>query len=231
MMRRSLGWLLILALALTPLAGPRAARSELVRWTDEKGEAHIGELDDVPDRYKKFAKPLGTPEEATAPACLAAKDAPKGGAKIRFKPNEGGRIYVWACINGKGPVALILDIGAFATIIREPVLKGFGVEFTERMIGHGGVGFGEVSRLAKLESLQVEGARVAPLYVVSTNDTRFTWEQHGGHFIVGLLGQDFLKQFLLDIDNQRGMVVMTPKNPASRGKAAQQAPSGAPKAK
>jgi hypothetical protein len=231
MMRRPIVWLIVLTLALAggPLLGPRPARADLVRWTDDKGEVHIGELDDVPDRYKKAIKPLGSPEEPTAPACLAAKDAPKGGAKIRFKPNVSGRIYVWACINGKGPVAMILDIGAFATVIREPVLKGFGVEFTETMVGHGGVGFSEAAPLAKLQSLQVEGARVGPLYIIATKDTRFSWEQHGPHNIVGLLGQDFLKEFFLDIDNQRGIVVLTPKTRVGGGTPAKQAPAAAPK--
>jgi hypothetical protein len=125
---------------------------------------------------------------------------------------------------------MIFDIGAFATLIREPTLKGFGVEFTERRIGVQGVGFGEVARVAKLESLQVEGARVGPLYVVASNDPRFSHEQHGPHYIVGLLGQDFLKEFLIDIDNQRGVVVLTPKNPPNRGKASEPTPAAAPKA-
>jgi len=232
MMRRTIAWLIVLTLALAggPLLGLRPARADLVRWTDDKGEVHIGELDDVPDRYKKFIKPLGAPEEPTAPACMAAKDAPKGGAKIRFKPIPAGRIYVWACINGKGPVALILDTGAFVTIIREPVLRGFGVEFTDQMVGHGGVGFSASEPVAKLQSIQVEGARVAPLYVIATKDTRFLHEQHGPHPAVGLLGQDFLKDFLIDVDNQRGIAVLTPKTRATGGQPPSQSPAPPPKA-
>lgn len=74
MTRRGVVWLIVLALAFAggPLLGLRPASAELVRWTDEKGEVHIGALDDVPDRYKKFVKPLGTPDEPRVPACLAA---------------------------------------------------------------------------------------------------------------------------------------------------------------
>ncbi len=218
MMRRSLGWLLILALALTPLAGPRPAWAELVRWTDEKGEAHIGELDDVPDRFKKFAKPLGAPDEPTAPACLAAKDAPKGGAKIRFKPNQAGRIYVYACINGRGPVAFILDTGAEATLINDSVLKGFGVDFKDApSIGFRGVSGGGAAKVVKLQSLQVEGARVSPIYVAAA-DQHFFEEAHGPLPIIGLLGQDFLKGFFVDIDLQRGIAVLTPRKAAGGAK-------------
>jgi len=212
MMRRILSGLIVVALILAggPLGGPRSVRAELVRWTDETGEAHIGELDDVPDRYKKFAKPLGTPEEATAPACLAAKDAPKGGAKIRFKANEHGRIYVNACINGKGPFPLILDTGAFATLINDGVLKGIGVDFRNApVIAVGGVGGARPGWIVKLESLQVEGARVGPIHVVS-NNIEFG-EERGPLPIVGLLGQDFLKDFFVDVDLSRGICVLTPK--------------------
>ncbi len=212
MMRRTIAWLIVLTLALAggPLLGLRPARAELVRWTDDKGEVHIGELDDVPDRYKKFIKPLGAPEEPTAPACMAAKDAPKGGAKIRFKPNPAGRIYVYACINGKGPFPLILDTGAFATLINDGVLKGIGVDFKDAPeIVVGGVGGERPGRIVKLESLQVEGARVGTIYVVS-NNIEFG-EERGPLPIVGLLGQDFLKDFFVDVDLSRGICVLTPK--------------------
>lgn len=211
-MRRTIAWLIVLTLALAggPLLGLRPARADLVRWTDDKGEVHIGELDDVPDRYKKFIKPLGAPEEPTAPACLAAKDAPKGGAKVRFKPNPAGRIYVYACINGKGPFPLILDTGAFATLINDGVLKGIGVDFKDAPeIVVGGVGGERPGRIVKLESLQVEGARVGPIYVVS-NNIEFG-EERGPLPIVGLLGQDFLKDFFVDVDLSRGICVLTPK--------------------
>ncbi len=212
MMRRTIAWLIVLTLALAggPLLGLRPARADLVRWTDDKGEVHIGELDDVPDRYKKFIKPLGAPEEPTAPACMAAKDAPKGGAKIRFKANEHGRIYVNACFNGKGPFPLILDTGAFATLINDGALKGIGVEFRDAPeIVVSGVGGAATARIVKLESLQVEGARVGPIYVAS-NNIKFG-EEHGPLPIVGLLGQDFLKDFFVDVDLSRGLCVLTPK--------------------
>ena len=211
-----------LLLAWGPLGGPRPARAELVRWTDETGEPHIGELDDVPDRYKKSVKSLGTPSEPGAPACLAAKDAPPGGARIRFKANELGRIYVNACINGRGPFPLILDTGAFATLINDGVLKGIGVNFKDTpVIAVGGVGGARPGRVVKLETLQVEGARVGPIWVVS-NDIKFG-EEHGPLPIVGLLGQDFLKDFFVDIDLSRGLCVLTPKTraagtPPKRGK-------------
>lgn len=212
-MKRIFSGLIIVALILAggPLGGPRPARAELVRWTDETGEAHIGELDDVPDRYKKFAKPLGAPDEPTAPACLAAKDAPKGGAKIRFKPNQTGRIYLYACINGRGPVAFILDTGAEATLINDSVLKGFGVDFKDApTIGFKGVSGGGTAKVVKLQSLQVEGARVSPIYVAAANQ-QFFGEEHGPLPIIGLLGQDFLKAFFVDIDLQRGIAVLTPR--------------------
>ena len=230
MMRRTIAWLIVLTLALAggPLLGLRPARADLVRWTDDKGEVHIGELDDVPDRYKKFIKPLGAPEDPTAPACMAAKDAPKGGAKVRFKPNPAGRIYVHACINGKGPVAFILDTGAEATFVNEGVLKGFGVDLKDApTINFRGVSGGGTAKVVKLQSLQVEGARVAPIYVAAA-DQQFFGEQHGSLPIIGLLGQDFLGEFFVDMDLQRGVAVLTPKKGAAGPKGA--TPKSAPAA-
>lgn len=228
MTRRGVVWLIVLALAFAggPLLGLRPASAELVRWTDERGEVHIGALDDVPDRYKKFVKPLGAPVEPTASACLAARDAPKGGAKIRFKPNEYGKIIVHACVNGRGPIKMFLDTGAFATLISEELLRGFGVDFKDAYaIGVGGVTGGGAALVVKIESLQVEGARFGPMYITSARG----WG--GGQDIGGLLGQDFLKQFSLDIDNQRGVAVLTPKSQVGGAKPAPgPAPAAAPKA-
>lgn len=233
MTRRILSGLIVLALVLAwgPPGGPRPVRAELMRWTDEKGEVHIGELDDVPDKYKKFAKPLGTPDEARAPACLAAKDAPPGGAKIRFRPNEAGRIYVYVCINGRGPVAFILDTGAESTFINDGVLKGFGVDFRDApTIGFRGVSGGGIAKVVKLHSLQVEGARLGPIYVAAAPQ-QFFGEEHGPLPIIGLLGQDFLKEFFVDIDLQRGIAVLTPRKAVggAKGTNPRKAPA-APKA-
>lgn len=58
--------------------------------------------------------------------------------------------------------------------------------------------------LVGLESLEVGGARVGPLRVLSHD------AQMGGG-AQGLLGRDFLSYFRVTIDNARGQVELAPK--------------------
>ena len=60
-----------------------------------------------------------------------------------------------------------------------------------------------IGLLVTLGSLEVGGARVAPLRVYS-HDAQMGGDAHG------LLGRDFLNHFRVTIDNVRGVVELTP---------------------
>jgi hypothetical protein len=65
---------------------------------------------------------------------------------------------------------------------------------------------GETSVLAvRVESIEVDGARVGPLMVVS-HDAGL------GSGTDGLLGRDFLDQFVVTIDSSSRIVTLTPKS-------------------
>jgi predicted aspartyl protease len=112
---------------------------------------------------------------------------------------------VIARINGRAPVQLMLDTGASRTTISPAALVGLGVTYRDApKVEIRGVTGTASAYLVGLESLEVGGARVGPLRVLSHD------AQMGGG-AQGLLGQDFLSYFRVTIDNARGQVELAPK--------------------
>lgn len=190
---------LILTLALAP-----AAHAQLYRWTDEKGETHFGQgVESVPERYRSRARAVGSVDPPPAPAGPTAATVTGGVTRISFAP--GRPIMVTAKINGRAPVWLLLDTGASRTTISPAALIGLGVTYRDApKVEIRGVTGSASTYLVSLESLEVGGARVGPLRVLSHD------VQMGGG-AEGLLGRDFLDHFRVTIDNARGVVELAPK--------------------
>jgi predicted aspartyl protease len=190
-------------LALT-LVLASAAHAQLYRWTDEKGETYFGQgVESVPERYRNRARAVGTVDPPPAPSGPAAATVTDGVTRIAFTP--GRSIMVIARINGRAPVQLILDTGATRTTISPAALVGLGVTYSDapKVEIHGVTGTAS-AYLVGLESLEVGGARMGPLRVLSHD------AQMGGGS-QGLLGRDFLNHFRVTIDNARGVVELAPK--------------------
>jgi hypothetical protein len=206
-MRRApvVGLLVVAALALA--ASP--ALAQFYRWIDERGTAHYAEgIDNVPERYRRTAVPLGLRNNpAPAAPASAASTAPTAAnaTEIRFVP--GRHIVVDARINGGPTVKLILDTGAGGTLISPRALAASGVSLTR------GTRVGKTRGVAKdaevavtqvvIDSLEVGDARVGRM-VVSSYDMDMT-------DVEGLLGQDFLGHFNVVIDPSAGIVRLTRK--------------------
>jgi predicted aspartyl protease len=180
------------------------AHAQLYRWTDDKGETHFGQgVESVPERYRNRARALGSVDPPPAPSGPAVATVTDGVTRIAFAP--GSSIMVIATINGRAPVQLILDTGATRTTISPAALVGLGVTYRDapKVEIHGVTGTAS-TYLVALESLEVGGARVGPLPVLSHD------AQMGGGS-QGLLGWDFLNHFRVTIDNARGVVELAPK--------------------
>lgn len=190
---------LVLTLTLAP-----AAHAQLYRWTDEKGETHFAQgMESVPERYRSRARAVGSVDPPPAPSGPAAATVTDGVTRIRFAP--GHPIMVTAKLNGRAPVPLMLDTGATRTTISPAALIGLGVSYRDApKIEIRGVTGSASAYLVSLESLEVGGARVGPLRVLSHD------AQMGGG-AEGLLGRDFLDHFRVTIDNARGVVELAPK--------------------
>ena len=190
---------LVLALLLAP-----AAYAQLYRWTDDQGETHFGQgVESVPQRYRNRARAVGSVDPPPAPSGPAASTVTDGVTRVAFVP--GRPITVEARINGRKVVQLVLHTGADRTVIRPTALFGIGVSYRDapRIEIRGATGTASAYVVA-LESLEVGGARVGPLRVVSHDAGLRSGSD-------GLLGRDFLNHFRLTIDNDRGIIELAPK--------------------
>jgi hypothetical protein len=193
----------IAVLALALLLAP-VAHAQLYRWTDDNGETHFGQgSDSVPERYRNRARSSGSVDPPPPPSGPAVATVTDGVTRIAFAP--GQPITVAARINGRGLVQLVLDTGADRTAIRPAAMFGLGVSYRDapRITLHGITG-STTAYVVTLESLEVSGARVSPLSIVS-HDARL---RPGSD---GLLGRDFLNHFRVTIDNAHGVVELVPR--------------------
>ena len=202
----------VLPLALTAvlggfLAGPEVAVAQIYRWLDAEGAIHYSQgVDSVPERFRSSAVIIGYDRAATPaePTRASTPGPPSGPGEVKFTP--GQPIMVTARINGGGSAQLMLDTGAVRTVISPAVLARLGVSYenSQRATLKGVTGDAEVQAV-RVESIEVSGVKYGPLLVVS-HDTGF-----GPGRGDGLLGRDFLDNFMVTIDNATGTLTLTSK--------------------
>lgn len=202
-MRRALPVALSLSALLA--ACPLAARAEIYRYVDEKGQAsYVDGIENVPERFRRAATPIGMRNApvATAPAGGGAAK-PSGAAVIKYTP--GQRIVVDVKINGTFTAKLLLDTGADRTMISPRTLQAAGVTINRPVASGritGATGTDKIDYVV-VDSLEVGEARVGKMPVAS-----YELAGDGGE---GLLGRDFLDQFKVTIDAAAGEVHLAPK--------------------
>jgi len=184
------------------------ASAQIYRWTDERGETRFTQgIHSVPPQFRGGAVMMGTPSSPAAPAPAAPEatpgGAPAGVARIPFTP--GQPIMVTARINGGGTTQLILDTGAQGTVISPTALAALGISYRNAVRGSIKGVTGDANVLAvKVDSIEVEGARFGPLLVVSHDSGLGSGRD-------GLLGRDFLDNFIVTIDSAARVVTLSPK--------------------
>ena len=185
------------------------ASAQIYRWTDERGDVRFSQgIQSVPPQFRSGAVMMGSPNPPPAPAPatpepVAPSAAPAGVARIPFTP--GQPIVVSAKINGGGTTQLILDTGAQGTLISPTALAALGISYRNAVRGSIKGVTGDANVLAvRIESIEVEGARFGPLMVVSHDSGLGSGRD-------GLLGRDFLDNFIVTIDSAARVVTLTPK--------------------
>jgi len=190
----------LLSVALT------GASAQIYRWTDERGDVRYSQgLHSVPPQFRGGAVMMAPPSPPAAPVAPtpAAPEPAAGVARIPFTP--GQPIMVTARINGGGTTQLLLDTGAQGTVISPTALAALGISYRNAVRGSIKGVTGDADVLAvRIESIEVEGARFGPLMVVS-HDAGL------GSGRDGLLGRDFLDNFIVTIDSNARVVTLTPK--------------------
>jgi predicted aspartyl protease len=184
------------------------APAQVYRWADEQGRVNYSQgLDSVPERFRSGAQFVTSPTAPPAPAPLtppnrAAGVVVTGGAQIRFTPGQA--IMVNARINDSGTVRLLLDTGASVTTINPRVLNQLGVSSRDAVRGFIRGVTGQADTLfVVVNSIDVNGAKAGPIRVVA-HDVDLGQSD-------GLLGRDYLDRFQVSIDNQAGIVTLTPR--------------------
>jgi predicted aspartyl protease len=197
------------ALALMGLGPATEASAQTYRWTDDQGRVNYSQgIDSIPERFRPGAQFMTSPLQAPAPAVMApgarsSNPLGAGTAQIRFTP--GQPILVNARINDSGgSVRLLLDTGASVTTINPRVLAQLGVSSRDALRGsiRGVTGTAD-ALFVMVSSIDVNGAKAGPIRVVAHDVALGQGE--------GLLGRDYLDRFIVNIDNQLGIVTLTPR--------------------
>ncbi len=118
----------------------------------------------------------------------------------------GNSILVKASINGQGPFDILLDTGASITLISPSLAKKLGILHDGDSRNLVGVGGAVVSaKTATLHTINLGNAQVRDLKV-----TLRSISQLNNYDVVGLLGQDFLNHFRMELNPASKTVTLTP---------------------
>jgi clan AA aspartic protease (TIGR02281 family) len=194
---KSIARSLSLAASLSVFSVPLAA-AEFYRWVDEKGIVHFTDnLHNVPEGRRGTAKRIqgSAPRSGLPPL----PPAPSKGS-VPFE-KHGSVVIVQATLNGSTPVKLILDTGASFTMISSATAKQLDIDTSQNtrtmpfQTANGTI----QAALINLESIAVAGLELKNL-TAAVHDALPDPE------VAGLLGLNFLTNFRLDIDSEKGLV-------------------------
>jgi hypothetical protein len=125
-------------------------------------------------------------------------------ATIRFNPGDK-LIPVYAIINKKLRQKFFIDTGATSSIIPTAAVAALGIRIDNStpVVGFQGVAGGDLAYQVRLESIEVEGQTVF--------DIRAIVYDLGMDEEAGLLGNDFLQHFQVDLDGIKGVLKLRKK--------------------
>ena len=181
---------------------PETGFSDIYHWLDDQGiKNYSAKLEDVPAEYRSRAQRLSLQPTPPPPPDLQPVPPGRGPTRIPFSP--GSPVLVQAKINGIGPITLILDTGADATMISPAVLSRLGLKFVSEspVVVKGVTGTGYAGRVW-VDFIEVGETRVGPLLIAVYEAALKNAE--------GLLGRDFLSHLKVTIDSKEKMVTLTP---------------------
>ena len=125
-------------------------------------------------------------------------------ATIRFNPGDK-LIPVYAIINKKLRQKFFIDTGATSSIIPTAAVAALGIRIDNStpVVGLQGVAGGDLAYQVRLESIEVEGQTVFDIRAIVYN--------LGMDEEAGLLGNDFLQFFQIDLDSIKGILKLRKK--------------------
>lgn len=188
---------LVFLLFLSVVIPSRSA--DLYRWVDERGIVHFSDNEhNIPPEFRENTTII----KGLAPSKRSNNPAFTGRALVPLK-RKGLTAVVEAMINSTTKANFILDTGASYTVISKQVAKELNIDLDKKhpkiqlQTANGVI----VVPLITLDSIEVSGLRVDDLAAVVhdfSNDPN----------IAGLLGLNFLSKFRMDLDTEKGILVL-----------------------
>jgi clan AA aspartic protease (TIGR02281 family) len=196
-MRNSLVKILLACLPL--ITSSQLSAADFYRWVDQNGVVHFTDnLQNIPEKQRQSATRIKN-REAVRDAEPPQPQAPSK-ASIPIEKN-GPIVVVDATLNGKASAKLIVDTGASYTMISSSMARELGInlEQSRRTVPFQTANGVIQAPLADLESITVGGIEIKNL-------TAAVHDALPNSKVAGLLGLNFLSNFRMDIDTQRGVL-------------------------
>lgn len=188
-----------LSLCLVCLCGGLLSAAEYYRWVDQNGVVHFTDnMHNIPEKQRGTANRIQAKESPRAAEPAPRSEATK--ASIPFE-KQGQVVVIEAMLNGKTPAKLIVDTGATYTMISAATAKELAIEPNEsarRLPIQTANGMIQAP-LTSLESINVGGVEMKNL-------TAIVHDALPNSQVAGLLGLNFLSNFRMDIDTQKGLL-------------------------
>ncbi len=176
--------------------------ADLYRWVDERGVVHFGDNEhNIPSEFREDATRI----RGLAPSKPSNNPAFTGRASVPLK-KKGLTAVVEATINSTTKANFIVDTGASYTVISKHVAKELKIDMNKKhpriqlQTANGVI----EAPLVTLDSIEISGLRVNDLAAVVHDFSKDT-------NIAGLLGLNFLNHFRMDLDTEKGVLVLEKK--------------------
>ena len=197
-MKSPISYYAILVLQLA-LLGPLQS-AEYYRWVDERGVLHITDnLHDVPSNQRPRAGRVVAPE-SSRPAEPERKPAPSNKASVPME-KHGAVAMVQATLNNRRAAKFLVDTGASYTLISNAVASDLGINLGANpktlpfQTANGLIN----APITNIESISIGGLEIRNI-AIAIHDAVPDPQ------VAGLLGLNFLSNFKLDIDTQKGVL-------------------------
>jgi clan AA aspartic protease (TIGR02281 family) len=189
-------WTLLIGLLMVGTAPSSAA--EYYRWTDQNGVVHFTDnLQNVPEKQRGPATRIKATDNP--PPAESVKPVP---VKASIPIEKHGQIVViQAMLNKKRTVKFVVDTGASYTMISAAVARDLDLDLTQNQrtmpfqTANGLI----QAPLTNLDSITVGGMEIKNL-------TAAVHDAVPDPQVAGLLGLNFLSNFRMDIDTQKGLL-------------------------
>ncbi len=198
-MRNSIAAALLQILLLVLVSGSYAA--DFFRWIDQNGVVHFTDnVHNIPEARRATAVRIKGQEPARPAAPSKASPATIAKASIPFE-KRGQVVVVEVMLNNSVPARLVVDTGATYTMISAATAKELSIDpqRAPRTMPFQTANGVIQAPLTNLESVMVGGMEIKNL-------TAAIHDAVPSAQVAGLLGLNFLSNFRLDIDTEKGIL-------------------------